>query len=44
MAIARAPTPALACIAGITGKGCDGKAIIILVPNIFSRGVKTNIN
>ncbi len=43
-AIARAPTPALACVPGITGKGCNGKAVIVLISIVVGRGVKTNIN
>jgi hypothetical protein len=42
MAIAQAPTPALACIMGVTGKGGDGKDIIVLVAIIVGRGNKTN--
>jgi hypothetical protein len=37
MAIAQAPTPTLACIAGITGKGGDGKDVIVLVAVIVGR-------
>jgi hypothetical protein len=44
MAIAQAPTPALACIAGVTCKGGDGKDVIVLVTVVVGRGVKTNNN
>jgi hypothetical protein len=43
MAIAQAPTPALACIMGVTGKGGDGKDIIVLVAIVVGRGNKTKI-
>jgi hypothetical protein len=44
MAIARAPAPALACIAGIIGEGGDGKDIVVLVAVVVGRGVETNYN
>jgi hypothetical protein len=44
IAQAPAPNPALACIAGVTGKGPDGKAVAFLIAVIVGRGVKTNIN
>ncbi len=42
MAITQAPTPALACIAGVTGKEGDGKDVIVLIAVVAVRGVKTN--
>ncbi len=44
IAIAQAPTPALACIAGITGKEGDGKDVIVLIAVVAVRGGKTNNN
>jgi hypothetical protein len=50
MAIARAPALALAlalaltCVAGITGEGRNGKAVVVLLAVVIGRGVKTNIN
>ncbi len=44
MAISHTPTPTLACIVGITGKGGDGKDVIVLIVVVVGRGVKTNNN
>jgi hypothetical protein len=41
--IAQAPAPALACVAGITGEGCNGKAAVVLITVVIGRGVKNNI-
>jgi hypothetical protein len=40
MAIARAPVPALACIAGITGKGGNGKDVVVLAAILVGGGSK----
>jgi hypothetical protein len=44
MAITQAQDPALACVAGITGKGSNGKDVIVLITIVVGRGVKTNNN
>ncbi len=44
MAIARAPTPALTCIKGITGEGGNGEDVVVLDVIVVGRGVETNNN
>ncbi len=44
MAITRAPGPALASVVGVTGKGGDGKDVIVLIAIVIGRGIETNNN
>jgi hypothetical protein len=39
MMIARAPAPAFACVAGITGKGGGGKDVVVRIAIVIDRGV-----
>jgi hypothetical protein len=44
MAIAQAPAPTLACIAGNIGKKGDSEDILILIAIVVNMVVKTNHN
>ncbi len=44
MAIAQAPAPALACIAGNIGKGGNSENVLILIAVVVIMVVKTNNN
>ena len=43
MAITQTPTPTLACTVGVTAKGRNGEAIVVLV-TVVGSGVETNLN